>query len=100
MQPDKQVYLFDFDGTLVDSMPTYVSVMLRILDEYSIPYGEDIVRIITPLGYRGTAEYYRTLGVTASVETAETLTGSRQLSGSHTSLIQTRHSRQSTSQSS
>jgi len=68
MQPEKQVYLFDFDGTLVDSMPTYVSVMLRILDEYSIPYGEDIVRIITPLGYRGTAEYYRTLGVSASVE--------------------------------
>ena len=26
-------YLFDFDGTLVDSMPTYVGVMLRILDE-------------------------------------------------------------------
>ena len=68
MQPDKQVYLFDFDGTLVDSMPTYVSVMLRILDEYSVSYGDDIVRIITPLGYRGTAEYYRTLGVSASVE--------------------------------
>ena len=28
-----KTYLFDFDGTLVDSMPTYVSVMLRILDE-------------------------------------------------------------------
>ena len=26
-------YLFDFDGTLVDSMPTFVSCMLRILDE-------------------------------------------------------------------
>jgi len=25
-------YLFDFDGTLVDSMPTYISVMLRILE--------------------------------------------------------------------
>ena len=28
--------LFDLDGTLVDSMPTYVSAMLRILDENSI----------------------------------------------------------------
>ena len=31
-----KTYLFDFDGTLVDSMPTYVSAMLRILDENSI----------------------------------------------------------------
>ena len=51
-------YLFDFDGTLVDSMPTYVSVMLRILDENSIAYGNDIIKIITPLGYAGTAKYY------------------------------------------
>ena len=63
-----QTYLFDFDGTLVDSMPTFVSVMLRILDEHNIEYGEDIVKIITPLGYHGTAEYYRTLGVTTPTE--------------------------------
>ena len=52
-------YLFDFDGTLVDSMPVFVSVMLRILDENNIEYGNDIVKIITPLGYHGTAKYYR-----------------------------------------
>lgn len=51
-------YLFDFDGTLVDSMPTYVSAMLRILDENKVSYGDDIVKIITPLGINGTAEYY------------------------------------------
>lgn len=56
-------YLFDFDGTLVDSMPTYVSVMKNILDENGIAYGDDIVKIITPLGYAGTAKYYRELGV-------------------------------------
>lgn len=56
-------YLFDFDGTLVDSMPTYVSAMLRILDETGTPYGEDIVRIITPLGLLGAAEYYVSIGV-------------------------------------
>ena len=64
----KATYLFDFDGTLVDSMPTFVAIMLRILDEEGIPYGEDIVNIITPLGYHGTAEYFRTLGVRASTE--------------------------------
>lgn len=61
-------YLFDFDGTLVDSMPTYVSVMLRILDEFGVAYGKDIVKIITPLGYQGAAEYYRTLGVPQTAE--------------------------------
>ena len=56
-------YLFDFDGTLVDSMPTFVSAMLGLLDKAHIPYGEDIVKIITPLGYGGTARYFRTLGL-------------------------------------
>lgn len=64
----RKTYLFDFDGTLVDSMPTFVGVMLRILDERKIAYSEDIVKIITPLGYRGTASYYRTLGIKESEE--------------------------------
>lgn len=51
-------YLFDFDGTLVDSMPTYVSAMLRILDENRIAYDSTIVKTITPLGLNGTANYY------------------------------------------
>ncbi len=56
-------YLFDFDGTLVDSMPTFVAVMKRLLDENDIPYGDDLVKTITPLGYGGTAEYYISLGL-------------------------------------
>lgn len=60
-------YLFDFDGTLVDSMPSYISAMLRILDEGGISYGADIIKIITPLGYLGTASYYvKQLGLTLS----------------------------------
>lgn len=54
-----KTYLFDFDGTLVDSMPTYGSVMIRILDENGVAYPSDIVKIITPLGYIGTAKYFR-----------------------------------------
>ena len=54
-----EIYLFDFDGTLVDSMPTYVGVMLRILDENNIQYGDDIIKIITPLGFLNTAKYFR-----------------------------------------
>ena len=33
-----KTYLFDFDGTLVDSMPTFASVMLRILKESNIAF--------------------------------------------------------------
>jgi len=58
-----KAYLFDFDGTLVDSMPAYVALMLKILDENGIKYGHDIVKIITPLGYAGTAEYFKTMGL-------------------------------------
>ncbi len=61
-------YLFDFDGTLVDSMPVYVSVMLGILDENNIKYEEDIVKIITPLGLKGTAKYMIDLGLSMTVE--------------------------------
>ena len=61
-------YLFDFDGTLVDSMPRWIRKMLRILDEYGIAYGEDIIRTITPLGDLGCARYFRELGVPLSVE--------------------------------
>ena len=58
-----KTYLFDFDGTLVDSMPTYIAAMLRILDENNISYGEDLIKIITPLGVAGTAQYYMELGL-------------------------------------
>ena len=61
-------YLFDFDGTLVDSMPTYASQMLRILEETGTPYPEDVIKIITPLGYVGTAKYYLELGMPLSFE--------------------------------
>lgn len=65
----KVSYLFDFDGTLVDSMPTFVSAMLRILDENGITYDNSVIKTITPLGVAGTAEYYvNTLGVKKSKE--------------------------------
>ena len=58
-----KTYLFDFDGTLVDSMPVYIKSMLRILDENGIEYGDDIIKIITPLGVLGTADYYIKMGL-------------------------------------
>lgn len=66
MKPN--TYLFDFDGTLVDSMPTFVSAMLKVLNDYNVPYGDDIVKIITPLGYKGSAKYFQSLGLKLSTE--------------------------------
>lgn len=63
-----KTYLFDFDGTLVDSMPAYGGVMKKILDDHQIPYGEDILKIITPLGLKGTAEYYQKIGLRRTVQ--------------------------------
>ena len=63
-------YLFDFDGTLVDSMPTFCKVMRRILDENGIPYGNDLIKTITPLGYGGTADYFISLGLKMTKEDA------------------------------
>ena len=57
-------YLFDFDGTLVDSMPVYGATILRVLDENGVEYPEDIIKIVTPLGLAGTADYFiRDLGL-------------------------------------
>ena len=59
-------YLFDFDGTLVDSMPQWSEKMLLILKKSGVSYPDDIIKIITPLGDNGTAEYFIKLGVQMS----------------------------------
>ena len=51
-------YIFDFDGTLANSMPYFTEAMLAILKRNNIVYSKDIIKIITPLGYGGTAKYY------------------------------------------
>ena len=63
-----QTYLFDFDGTLVDSMPTYAAMMLGILEENGIPHEKDIIKITTPLGYAKTAELFHDMGLALPVQ--------------------------------
>ena len=64
----EKVCVFDLDGTLVDSMPSFQRGILSILDDAGIPYGPDMVQIVTPLGYTKSAELYVTMGVQDSVE--------------------------------
>ena len=39
----QKTYIFDFDGTLVDSMAPAVEMVLSLLDEYGIEYESGIV---------------------------------------------------------
>ncbi|MBR7110813.1 MAG: HAD family phosphatase [Clostridia bacterium] len=64
----KKTFIFDFDGTLVNSMPSYSKVMKQVLDEGKIEYGDDLIKIITPLGYMGTAKYFSSLGLKGSID--------------------------------
>lgn len=62
------IYIFDFDGTLVDSMRQWGEKMTNVLDTHGISYPSDIIKIITPLGDRGTAEYFiKKLGLDMTV---------------------------------
>ena len=61
--------IFDFDGTLVDSMPTFVASVTDILDRLDIRYEkEQLVCDITPLGADGTAQYLIDMGIDMTKE--------------------------------
>jgi len=63
-------YLFDFDGTLVDSMPAFERVILRTLDEFAVQHPDNIVEIITPMDTAGKVAYFTRLGVPANFQEA------------------------------
>ena len=61
-------YLFDFDGTLVDSMPTWSGVHVNALKSAGIPVPADFVQTITPLGNYRASQYTISLGLDVSLE--------------------------------
>lgn len=65
----ERICIFDLDGTLIDSMTYFARGLLSILDEEGVPYGDEMVGIVTPRGYTKSAEYYiENLGVKDTVE--------------------------------
>ncbi len=64
----KKAYIFDMDGTLIDSVYSLDRSVKTSLDTQNIKYPENIVEIITPLGYEGAAKYLQSLGVKLTVE--------------------------------
>ena len=55
----KKAYIFDLDGTLVDSMGRGWSVIFRFLDERGVKYPSDLVKRVITLGIPGIANYYK-----------------------------------------
>lgn len=71
-----KIHVFDFDGTLVDSMGCFSQGMLQVLEELKIDYPADIINIITPLGYKKSAEYFvDVLGAKESLENIHIMMG-------------------------
>ena len=66
----KKYYLFDLDGTLIDSMSAWSNKMLKLLDEAGIDYPDNIIQIVTPLGDRGAAELFIEMGLKMSADEA------------------------------
>ncbi|MBQ6893556.1 MAG: HAD family phosphatase [Clostridia bacterium] len=64
----KKAYIFDMDGTLIDSVYALENGVKSFLDEKGIKYPDNIVEIITPLGYEGAAMYLQSLGLDMPLE--------------------------------
>lgn len=62
------VYVFDLDGTLMNSMGYFAEGMVSILREDGVDYPPDILNIITPMGTVKAAEYFKSLGAHGSTE--------------------------------
>lgn len=61
-------YIFDFDGTLVDSMPTWAGVHIDALKNAGIEVPRDFVNTITPLGNYKASQHTISLGLDISLE--------------------------------
>lgn len=84
-----KAYIFDLDGTLMDSMGYFADGMIKILKEDSVPYPDDIMNIITPMGTIKAANYFKRLGVKGSTEEILGRMGENMLH-LYTSLVKTK----------
>ena len=63
------IYMFDFDGTLVDSMPYWSRKVLNVLDFHKVSYPDDIIKTLATLGDMGAIRYMKeNFGISQSEE--------------------------------
>lgn len=63
-----QVELFDFDGTLANSMPYWRTIDIQLFDEFNAPYTIELFQQLTPLSEEETAVEFQRHGVQLPVE--------------------------------
>jgi len=54
-------YIFDFDGTLVDSMPMWENMIRTLFKNKGVPFPHNLMKIITPLGQAESIKYLTSL---------------------------------------
>lgn len=75
---ERPVYMFDLDGTLIDSMPHFSRTILSPLDDAGMAYPPELIKTLTALGYEGSARYYvEQMGLDTTVEELVTLIRAR-----------------------
>lgn len=87
----KKTYIFDMDGTLVDSVYALDTGTKKYLDSLGVKYPHNLVEIITPLGYGGAAKYLQKLGVPLPVDEIKQIMKDSMLSEYKTSIPAKEH---------
>ncbi|MBR2152055.1 MAG: HAD family phosphatase [Clostridia bacterium] len=65
---NKKYYLFDLDGTLIDSMTEWCENIDTLLAGNGVDYPEDTINVITPMGDEKVARHFISLGLKMTVE--------------------------------
>lgn len=68
MQQSFEYYIFDFDGTMVDSVTAWGEATAEIVESYGLPYSEELLRTIGPMDIETRCKYFVSLGIKASWE--------------------------------
>ena len=72
-------YLFDFDGVLADSMPSWLGIHMGNLRNAGIAIPDDFIETITPLGNTHGLAYLLSLGLPMTAEEYIQLAGRQQI---------------------
>lgn len=68
MQRSFEYYIFDFDGTLVDSVAAWADATEQIIENFGLPYSEELLRTIGTMDVETRCKYFVSLGIKGTWE--------------------------------
>ena len=80
-------YIFDFDGTLVDSMDTWAGAHIQALRDAGISCPDGFVKTITPLGNLQASKYTLSLGINMTLEEYLEILNTRLFDGYNNTIL-------------